>query len=203
MESLDADAHRERRRSTGAKRLIEEVMPLAALLKHLEIPRRHIRCKYAGDDGNYDAQIKISGPEVDREFLKPEYFVEVTSAISPVDHFRREALSRYGSVFGGPAIKRVGGGKGWGKGEIVSEPAAEDLDTPLNEAIDWVNERLMEKAKKEYPCPCILAVNVEADRPFNIDEWASLAQNVAGNVDRDRFERTFIISWHENVVFSI
>ena len=177
-------------------------MPLAALLKHLENPELHVRCKYMGGDANHDARLRLSGTPVDQGFFERDYHVEVTTAISPLDHLRREALTRYGSVFGGPEIKRVRSRKR-GVDEIVSQAAAEEGDFPLQEAIRLVNKRLKAKAKKEYPQPCMLVVNVEPDRPLGLGEWATLARAVAGNTARAQFKRTYIVEWYSNTVFLI
>lgn len=200
--ALDGDKYRARSAGAGVKGLVEEVLPLAALLKHLETPQLHVRCKYIGGDANHDARIKLSGMPVDQGFFEQEYYVEVTSAVHPQDYLRREALTRYGSVFGGPEIKRVRNRKR-GTDEIVSQAAAQDGDSPMLDAIAWVKERLSAKAEKEYPQPCILVVNVEPDRPLSLGEWGTLAKEVRGNVSRTQFKLTFIVEWYQNMVFLI
>ena len=198
MAALGGDEYRARK--PGIKELVEEVIPLAALLKHLENPELRVRCKYVGGDANHDARLRLSGVPVDQGLFERDYFVEVTSALSPHDYLRREALSRYGAVLGGPKIKRV---RKRGTNEIVSQAVAQDMDAPLREAITWVKERLRAKGEKGYPQPCILVVNVEPDRPLNIGEWAALAKEVSGSVVREKFKMTFIVEWYRNTVFSI
>jgi hypothetical protein len=105
MATLNGDEYRAR--GPGVKELVEEVMPLAALLKHLENPELKVRCKYVGGEASHDARLRLSGRPVDQGFFEQDYYVEVTSALSPADYLRREALTRYGSVFGGAEIKRV------------------------------------------------------------------------------------------------
>jgi hypothetical protein len=201
LESLGGDEYR-MRSIDGAKELIEEVVPLAALLKHLEVPDRHLRCKFVGGHLDHDAQIRISGPEVDRGFLENNYHVEITSAVSPLDYLRREALTRYGHVFGGPDIHREGSRR-TGNDKIVSRAVAEDGEAAIHNAITWVKERLAAKAGKRYRKPCILAVNVEPDRPLSLSEWSKLATEVRGDVDRDRFQWAFVVNWLTNTVFRI
>jgi hypothetical protein len=201
LEALDGDQYR-MRSIAGAKELIEEVIPLAALLKHLEIPDRHVRCRFVGGDQDHDAQIRISGPEVERGFLEHRYFVEVTSALSPDDYLQREALTRYGHVFGGRDIRRVGSKKR-GDDQIVSRAVAIDGQAAIENAVTWVKTRLMAKAAKEYPSPCILAVNVEPERRLSLSEWSVLAREVQGSVGRNRFKLTFVVNWLTNTVFNI
>jgi hypothetical protein len=199
LEALDADQYR-MRSVEGAKELIEEIMPLAAFLKHLEIPDRRVRCRYAGGDGPHDARLRLAGPEVERGFLAAAYFVEVTTAVAPTDYLEREALTRYVGFFGGGDIRRVGSGKG---APIVSKPLAVDAETPVLRAIGWVTDRLKAKASKTYPRPCILVVNIELERPFGIGEWARLAEAVRPSVDRTRFDLAYIVNWQSNTVFEI
>ena len=116
--ALDGDEFRARR--DDVKGLVEEVMPLAVLAKHLENPELQVRCKYVGGDANHDARLRLSGVPVDQGFFERDYYVEVTSALSPLDYLRREALTRYGSVFVGSEIKRVRSRKR-GIDEIVSQ----------------------------------------------------------------------------------
>jgi hypothetical protein len=201
LEGLDENEYRSRS-SDGVKELVEEVMPLAALLKHLEVPGRRLRCRLVSGERDHDAQVRMSGPEVDRGFWESHYFVEVTSAVFPQDYLRREALARYGTVFLGPNIRRVGSKKK-GSDRIVSQAEAEDGDAPLRSAITWVMERLTAKSAKTYPRPCLLVVNVDPDRPLSFGEWAELSRSVCGHVDRERFKMSFVVDWHTNTVFPL
>lgn len=187
------------RTAPGTKELVEEVMPLAALVKHLETPGRELSCRLVGGDCDHDGEIEITGREVEQGFWKSRYFVEVTTAVFPEQHLRRESLARYGSVFLGPTIERVGSRRK-GNDEIVSEAVGEDLDAPLRNVITWVEERLAAKNQNSYPRPCLLVINVEPDRPLTLAEWSELARAVHGNVGTGAFEKTFIVEWYGNTV---
>ena len=89
------------RKEKGVKKLVEEIIPIAAFLKHFEIPGRRVRCKHFPGNQNYDAKIQVQGDDVRLGFIEKEYFLEVTSAVSSYDFLEREALSHNGSVFGG------------------------------------------------------------------------------------------------------
>jgi hypothetical protein len=201
VEALDEQEYFLRQRD-GTKELIEEVLPLAALVKHLETPGRSVSCRHVGGASDHDGEIRMMGREVDQGFWKPQYFVEVTTATFPKEHFRREALARDGSVFMGPEISRVGSRR-QGNDRIVSEAMGEDLDAPLLTAISWVRERLMAKNRNSYPRPCLLVVNIEPDRPLSLREWGELAKAVHGSVSATAFERTFIVEWYGNTVFRL
>jgi len=201
LERLSDDEFR-LRKGTGCKELVEEVIPIAAFLKHFEIPGRQVRCKYIPGNQNYDAIIRIQGEDVSLGFLRERYFLEVTTAVSPYDFLEREALSRYGSVFGGGNIRRVGSRRK-GDDRIVSTAVAEDGDAVVVKASDWARERLRAKANKKYPDSCILLVQVEPERPLNIREWSTVAENVRGSVDREVFAATYLVNAWRNVVLPI
>src|SRR6266568_9195787 len=57
------------------KQLVEEIAPLAALLKHLERPDLRVHCRVVGGNSGFDAQIRFSGRSVEEGFHKPLYFV--------------------------------------------------------------------------------------------------------------------------------
>ncbi len=190
------------RSAEGSKELIEEILPLSAFLKYLEIPNRNVRCRFKGGSEEYDAEIRISGPEVVRGHIKSQYYVEVTTATSPVDYLRREALDRYGGVFHDPEIRRIGSRKKCND-QILNQAVALDDKTEVENAIKWVKDRLQSKGDKTYPKPCILIINVVPEWPLSLAHWCYLATQVEDLVDRKTFERTYIVSCSENVVFRI
>jgi hypothetical protein len=188
------------RSAPESKELIEEVLPLAAFLKHLEIPGRKIRCRYVGGTDNYDARIRITGVEVERGFLAPSYFVEITGAAFPKDYLRREALTRNGHVFGGPRIRRVGS-RARGTAGVVSEAAAVDGEAAVREMVRWTESAIARKAEKDYPEPTILLVDVLPDRPLRHSEWCSVTEEVGDRLDRTAFAHVYWDEWSSNSVF--
>jgi len=190
------------REGKGCKELVEEIIPIAAFLKHFEIPGRQVKCKYFSGNQNYDAKIRVQGRDVSLDFIKESYFLEVTTAVSPKDFLEREALSRYGSVFGGGDIERVGSTRKRND-KIVSKPVVEDHDAVTIKASDWIRARLQAKANKVYPKPCILLVQVEPERPLSIHEWSAVAKDVQPSVDREVFAATYLVNAWMNVVLPV
>jgi hypothetical protein len=191
------------RPSVDYKKLVEEIIPIAAFLKHFEIPGRQVKCKYFPGNQNYDARIKVQGNDVRRGFIMESYFLEVTSAVSVYNHLEREALSRHGTVFGGGKIY-PNGSKHKGNRRIVSEAVAEDGDAAVIKASDWIRESLKTKANKEkYPEPCILLIQVEPERPLVIGEWLTVVENTRDSVNRQAFAETFLVNAWRNVVLQI
>jgi len=152
---------------------------------------------------NHDAIIKIQGYEVEQGFLESHYFVEITKAEEEyVEHLRRESLARYGFVFGGDNIQRVGS-KRSGTDFIDSKPAVRDTSFPATNAVELVKRVLEKKNKKVYPSPCILIVEVQPERPLAFSEWAKLVNEVYNLVNRDKFWATYLIDWSQNIVVQV
>ena len=190
------------RKGKGCKELVEEIIPIAAFLKHFERPGRKVTCKYYPGNQNYDAKIRVQGDELRYDYIKRSYYLEVTSAVSSYDFLEREALARYGSIFGGGDIRRVRDRRN-GTDEIVSKAVAEDGDAVVIKASEWVKGRLKAKANKTYPDPCILLVQVEPERPLYLHEWLTVVENVRGSVDRKVFAATFLVNAWGNVVLPL
>jgi len=201
LEALDGNSYR-LRKGDGTKELVEEIRPLAAFLKYFERPGRSVKCRFFTGNQNYDAKIKLKGEDIDRGWIEEQFFVEVTTAVSSWDYLEREAISRYGSTFGGGDIRRVGSRKK-GSDRIESRAVAQDHDAPVKNAIEWTKTALRKKNEKLYPKPCILVVHVENERPFSVHEWSLLAKEVQGEVDRDRFNFTFVVCSWSNTVFRV
>jgi hypothetical protein len=199
LESLTLEEYRMR---TGdlAKPLIEEILPLAALVRKLDVPGRRARCKYYPGSGQFDAKLRLSGDHVDHGFARPEYYVEVTTAVSNKDYLRRESLHRYGSVFGGDSIYRKGS-RSKGNDEIVSEAQVQDGEEPARQARFLVEECLRLKAAKGYPTPCILLINVIPEKRLSIEDWCHLTKAVVGAGGRDTFDLVFLSDFWNNSVF--
>jgi len=187
------------RKGKGTKKLVEEIMPIAAFLKHFELPGRKVKCKYFPGNQNYDAKIRVEGEDVRLGFIESEYFLEVTSAVSSYDYLEREALSHSGSVFSGGKIRREKSSR-----KIISEAVAEDYDAPVSKASEWVIARLKGKANKEmYPQPCILLVQVDPERPLRLREWLTIMENIQSSVNRDAFTATYLVNTWRNVVLQV
>lgn len=190
------------RNGVGTKTLIEEVLPIAAFLKHLEIPSRHVRCQLARRGADHDAVIQLAGPEVEQGFWEPSYFIEVTSAVSGTDYLEREALIRNGGVFGGGKIRRVGC-KARGNDKIISEAVAVDAGEAVVNVAKWIAERIRAKCAKMYPQPCILLVDSQPERRLTMHEWAEVAAVAGQAADKKRFRAVFIVQWERNFVFEV
>jgi hypothetical protein len=193
MEGLSAKDYWNRPKRSGAKKLIEEVLPLAMIVKYLDIPGRRVRCRYLGQsDDTCDGLVTISGQWVNNGWLESQYFIEVTSAQFPNEHLKREALARYGSVFEDPGIHRVGS-KRKGNDRIVSSAVAQDGDAVVTAAAEWIAEAVDKKAGRSYPKPCCLVIALEPERPLYLAEWLTLVQSFPRDLVKGDFAFTFLV----------
>lgn len=193
MDGLSYQDYWQRPAKDGAKSLIEEVLPLAMVAKHLDIPGRRVRCKYLGPpDSICDGEMIIEGEWVKSGFLKPRYNVEVTSAQFESEHLMREALARYGSVFDDPDIHRTGS-RNKGNDQIVNRAVAQDGDQVVKDSIRWIADAVARKVEKPYPQPCFLVVAVEPRRPLGIGEWLAVIESFPREVAKSRFDSTFLV----------
>jgi hypothetical protein len=197
-----ASAEHFRSRSGELKGLIEEVLPLATFLKHLEIPSRRVTARLSSDDADHDAQIKVAGPEVDRGFLRAHYFVEITTAASPVEYLRREALNRNGFAFGGSDIRREGS-RFRGDDRIISKAVAVDGEAAARDATTWGKDRIEAKSRKHYPTPCILLINVEPEKRLTLGEWYALTSSSTSIVQPGVFSSIYVIDWQAPAAHAI
>jgi hypothetical protein len=197
FEGLDADSIR-MRRGDGTKKLIEEVLPIAAFLKYLEIPERRITCRLAEANQDHDAMIRVSGTYVEHGYFQASYYVEVTTAPSPWDHLEREAVTTNGFVFGGGKIRRDPT-----TGQLVSEAVAVNGTDAVTNLAASTAARIEDKCLNTYQQPCILILAVHPERPFEITEWAELASGVSQAGNRDRFAARYAVDWSTNMVFPV
>ena len=189
-------------RPKECKDVIEEIIPIAAFLKHFEIPGRSVKCKYFGKNHCYEAEILVSGYFVDMEYSEGKYYLEVTTAVPESAHLARMELALTGFTFGDGNIGFVGS-KQKGTSKIVSHPAAEDHDALVNKTSELIKERLSDKANGNYPKPCILVINSELERPLTLHEWLTVVNNISESVNREKFALTFIMDAFRNTVIPV
>ncbi len=203
IEKLPTKDYWLRPKKSEAKKLIEEVLPLAMVAKYLDIPGRRVSCKYLGQDGGEcDGKIKIKGEWVKSGFLEPCYSVEVTSAQFKNEHYLRESLERYGSVFDDPNICRIGSKKR-GNDRIVSRAVAQDGDQVVKDLIDWIAGAVDRKVNQHapYPRPCIFIISLNPWRPLWLSEWLRVIESFPRDIARQSFALTFLVETDRGAVY--
>jgi hypothetical protein len=188
-----------RRNEPGVRDLIEEVLPIACFAKHLEGPECHIKVRYYGGNEKFDGKLWMHGAVVKEGYCQPEYYLEVTSAISSTEYVQREALERYGYVFVGPDVQRIGS-KRKGGDRISSQPRVAGRQAHLQEVREWVLREVSEKSKKNYPPPCFLIVRVEPDSIFSPFDWYDVAKEVSEALPSNAFAGVWMRNTSSGIV---
>jgi hypothetical protein len=195
VEDLDDAQVHCRSQSRDVKYLLEEVLPLAYFVRFFDLPERRVRCKYlGGTERDVDAELLLTGRQVELQFAPPRLWVEVTSAQFPKEHLRREALGLYGAVFIDPNIKREGP-------TIVSRPTVVDGETPVHNATKWLSDAVSKKLSQQYPDPCALLVRMVVERHLTIGEWSGVAEAIAPLRSQSSFHAIYVVEDSTGCVF--
>lgn len=184
--------------SRSTKQLIEEILPIALLAQHLRTPELQVEALWFNDSKSRDGKIRLKGKPVELGFYEAEYFVEVTTAVSPKDYLKRECLQKYGFVFGGDGISRQ-------KQEpfILSEPEVQETGAYVTRLANWIVARIKEKLGKPYPTPCILVVNTKPEKKLSILDWAYIFEVMQTETIAFNFKRIYAIDVYNNSVISL
>jgi len=152
--------------SPRAKKLVEEILPLASYILARYGPALRIRIKWVGGNQPYDARQLSTGADVGRGLLPQELFLEVTTAVHPNEHLVRERLTKEGASFSARGTRRDRKTR-----QILSEPIVYHNYEFQDELIELIQARITDKASKKYRQNTSLIVGCEAGMPVLDDEW--------------------------------
>ena len=184
------------------KALVEEIIPIATFAKCFEAPERHATIVYTGDTERYDAVMTVTGKTVELGHILPTYYIEVTSAVAPYEYLQREALSRHGSVSGGPNIRRIGK-RADGTADVESKPLARHAPDARWDAINWINTAIKKKSAKDYPDPCVLIVRVQTDFIPSLDDWDLLVKESRKSARASDFAASVLVDTSRSELFHL
>jgi hypothetical protein len=188
------------RTGPGMKQLFDEVLPLAGFVRAIETPARGVHCTYRRGNQNFDAEIELDGPEVERGFVPPRLWAEITVARHPMDYLHREALERNGFVFPGNNIKRTAPRRS-PESRISNGAEVQDGDAFVLDAAARTIEAVRAKSLTVYPEPCVLIVSVEPQTYPNIHQCSRIASEVAHAVPQRQFAYVSLVHWPTNTMF--
>lgn len=177
------------RKGDFAKKLIEEILPIAIFLKYFKKLGVNLHCQYfPGDQSGYDAKMYCEGTLVENHFLKSEYSLEVSLACHPKDYLMRECLEKGVPCFGGDGIERLR------NGTIESVPIVTDPDEIIQKLANWIESRLTSKENKGYPdaASTFLIIPIFPDILLWPNEWTEILQKLKLTADNSSFCDLFI-----------
>lgn len=176
------------RSSPRAKRLMEEILPIASYVQAKHGAALRIRVTWHGGNQNYDAFVQSAGARAERGEVRERYYLEVTTAGHQNDYLVRENVDSTGGSFAPKRTKRVPGTK-----RIVSEPSVYSNHEREIEAIDHIDKIVAKKRRKDYPTPTVLLVQCSIFSPVLDDEWDYVVTTLSGNREYRPFKEVYIL----------
>jgi len=188
------------KRPRDVKVLLEEILPLATMAQYFCVPGRLVRCRHQPDTlNNFDGWIRFEGDEVASGIFKPEYFVEITSVLSPDDHLVREELLARGASFPGGDFKKTGK-RGEPNRSVRSCAVARDVYDEIAQVREAVRAAIERKSSKPYPSPALLLVSVSRRR-LGFEEWLIVSKAVSDLVADSAFQAVYLLNpWSNDVI---
>lgn len=167
-----------RTRNTGrAKKLIEEILPLAAFIQARYGPESRMCIQWLGGSQGFDAKCYYSGELVNHGYLPEEQHLEVTTAEPSKQYLVRERSAKHGGSFAAAGTRRDPTTR-----EVLSKPVVVSHMEAQDAACRTITERVEAKRKKKYPEGTALIVYCNPGFPITAEEWADIVANVRGRL---------------------
>lgn len=153
-------------RTPRAKRMIEEVLPIAAYIQARYGPGLRLRVRWLGGNQRYDARLRCEGKKAEHLHIPKVQHLEVTTAVHSNEYLVREHLHREGISFGpagttpDPKTRKT-----------ISKPTVHSGDEPQRELVEQVRSRIIGKTRMVYPPNTSLIVRCVVNAPVLDDEW--------------------------------
>jgi hypothetical protein len=182
----------------AAQKLLWEILPIVLLSQHIRNPELQVDVLWFDDSGQRDGKIRLRGKPVEIGWVEPEYFVEVTTALAPQDHYRREESVKYGFTFVGDNNFE----KQDKKGSISrSQPQVREGGTHIERLKEWIEDCITKKLAKNYPTPCILVINIRSEGGrLTLEDWVDVQKFILDKNIKHNFDRIYAIDVYENQV---
>jgi hypothetical protein len=181
------------RSTAAAKKLLEELIPIARLVQARYQHGRRIKVRWFSGSQPYDAILWSSGGLVKHGMARRRQVVEVTTAVHPNDHLSREELDRTGRSWGAKQILRNKRTR-----EVRSEPYVYQNDERSVDLSGQIVECLKKKSVKSYPPSTVLIVNCESEGLLLEDEWDEAVARVKQADEHSSFREIFLIEASRN-----
>lgn len=175
-------------KSQRAKKLLEEILPIATFVKAQYGPGLRIRVRWRGGNQHYDARLLFSGAVVEAYGIPLVQHLEVTSAVHENDYLAREHLNREGGSFGArgttrdPITKRT-----------VSVPIRRKYLDNERELVAMVRRRIDSKNRLPYPRNTTLVIRYVAPSLVLQDEWDRAVQWLSAESHPSRFAEIVLV----------
>ena len=169
------------KRSPRAKKLLEEVLPLASFIQSRYGPGRRLKIRWLGGNQQFDARIFYRGAVVDRMGIPKRQYLEISTAVQPTEHLVRQHLQATGGSFSARGTHRDPKTK-----EIVSVAVASEHSATIAEFATLICNRVAAKASVGYPRFTMLLVNCDLGEVVLEDEWEEIVRAVRSALSSDQ-----------------
>jgi hypothetical protein len=159
--------------SPRAKKMVEEILPLASYVQARYGPGLRLKIRWIGGSQSYDAYVGCSGSDVQHGGVLKRQFLEVTTALHENDYLVREHLNEEGFAFAPRGTRRDPKTRA-----VTSTPSVYGYRQPEAELVDQISERIAKKAEKRYPKPTLLLIRCVVNMPILDDEWDYVVQEL-------------------------
>jgi len=159
--------------SRRAKKLLEEILPLAAFVQARYGPGSRMQVRWSGGNQPYDAQAYYRGGLVDRGFLPAEQYLEITTAEPGNEYLVRERMAKVGGSFAAIGTRRDPITR-----EVVSDPVAVEHRDEMDGLVRLIVARVQNKTAHGYPENTALVVHCNLGGVILEDDWAHIVAAV-------------------------
>ena len=175
------------RKTKCAKRLVEEILPIAAFVQAKYGLALRLGVTWSGGDQNFDAVIKCSGDIAERGEVRRRFYLEITSAAHANDYLVRENLNTTGGSFGPRQTIRDKK-----TGLITSKPSRYSDGEREAEIVAQIGNIVGKKQKKLYPSPTVLLVQCSIPSIIQDDEWERVVAELKFGRNYAPFKEVYI-----------
>jgi hypothetical protein len=176
------------RKTKTDKRLVEELLPLAAYVQARYRPGRRLKVRWLGGSQPYDAILLSSGGLVSHGMAPRRIPIEIMGSMHQNEYLARQLLHKQGGSFGVKGITRDKR-----TGEVKSEPHVHHNDEIMVDLADRILARLRDKAEKNYPRNTVLLMQCFANTLTLETEWNEAVRRVEAAQPTIPFREVFLL----------
>lgn len=187
-DGIDGVANLRLRATKTAKRLIEELIPIARYVQARYREGRRIKVRWSSGSQSYDAILWSSGDLVRHRLAPRRLLVEVTTSIHQNEYLVRQQVHEQGVSFGAKSIWRDKKTR-----HIVSEPYVYTNDERGADLVSQILDRLKRKCAKRYPRGTVLIINCVANGLMIDSEWNHAIELVSTAQLHSAFREVFLV----------
>lgn len=159
--------------SQQAKRLREEVLPIAAFIKARYGAGSRLQVRWLSGNQPYDAELFYRGPMAEAINIPHEQYLEVVTAVQRTEYLVRKKVNETGGAFTARGTSRDPKTR-----EVVSVPVAVDHAETAGLFVSLILDRIARKASGGYPANTSLLVNCDLGEVVLEEEWQEIVQAV-------------------------